>query len=189
MGSAARLSFRVLKYLIEEEKQSIEGRFPDKTILQLLLLNGAYAQHIGAAEISYILPLVRDINETDIDGNAGTIFQLECIIEFFLFINILLLVIFYVLSSYSVRNSAITEVILSRNPSTDVTARNFMDYKGEENILFFAVRASNSEAKWKILDERYVHYYRSVVVCFVRVKFLRIRLADNSTRSLRTTVT
>jgi hypothetical protein len=158
VGSAARLSFRVLKYLIEEEKQSIEGRFPDKTILQLLLLNGAYAQHIGAAEISYILPLVRDINETDKDGNAGTIFQLECIIEIF-FINILLLVIFYVLSSYSVRNSAITDVILTRNPSMDVVARNFMGYKGEENILFFAVRVSNSEAKWKILDERYVHHW------------------------------
>lgn len=40
----------------------------------------------------------------------------------------------------------------------DVVARNFMGYKGEENILFFAVRVSNSEAKWKILDERYVHH-------------------------------
>lgn len=73
MEAAAKISFKVLKFLIEEEKQVIEGRFPYNTILQLLLIHrSSHKESFGPAEISYILPLVRDINETDSDGNAGT---------------------------------------------------------------------------------------------------------------------
>jgi len=72
IATAAKFSFKTLKYLIEEEHRSIVGRFPDQTVLQLLI---SFSQSMNTEQVAYVLSLVPDINETDSFGNTGKIFE------------------------------------------------------------------------------------------------------------------